>query len=95
MFGAGHLRRVNAAVFKEVDNKIAELIIRHAADKADLLSELVQADGNVAGRAAQIHGEGFDFIERAMNLVRVEVQSCATDYHNVAVTFLVKIDESH
>ena len=95
VFRAYHLTRVNVALVEVVQDEITELVIGHAANEADLLAELVDADRHVARRADKVHGERLHLVQRAVQLIRVEVQRHASDQNHVALLVCIKGNECH
>lgn len=95
VLGARHLGRVDAALIEVVEDEVAELVVGYAADEADLLAQLVDADRHVARRTAEVHGEGLDLVQRAVEFIRIEIQRDAANQDDIAFLVFIKANECH
>ena len=95
VLGTRHLRRVDAALIEVIEDKVAELVVRYTADEADVLAQFVDADSHVARRTAEVHGEGLDLVQRAVQFIRIEVQRDAADQDDIAFFIFIKANECH
>ena len=90
-----HLGRVDAALIEVIEDKVAELVVGYTSNEANLFAQFVDTDGHVARRAAQVHGEGLDLVQGAVQFIRIEIQRDAADQHDVAFLVFIKANECH
>ena len=95
VLGTRHLRRVDAALIEVIEDKVAELVVRYTADEADVLAQFVDADSHVARRTAEVHGEGLDLVQRAVQFIRIEIQRDAANQDDIAFLVFIKANECH
>jgi len=80
---AENVRGVNAVLLEIVGHVVAELVVGNARDEADLRAQPRQAHGDVRRRAADVLVEVGTFLQRPVEVGRVEVDGDPADGDNV------------